>query len=493
MTVTSHTPARLNDRTAKATSVDGNGGETAQEFSVSQPTALVIDPEFRALIPPLTDDELQQLVANLEADGCLDPLKVWRRDDGQPDVLLDGHNRYDICLPRGIPFHTEPVPGIRTREEAMIWILRHQFGRRNLTPYARTELAVKLTELIAAQSKRQQGTRTDIFPNLGRGLAPIQTDREVATLAAVSHGTVHKVRRFAQEADEATKDALRRGSRSIDAVHKTLPPRRPASSATAAAAPAVPSPTPVTPAPVERPPRLQLAQRMIDLAEAMVQTLAEWRRQYPHDAVVHAFGRMEKHLTEIKDYFGRKLQEMHASYATGDAPEGAARQTEDATVGGSGEDHPHELPGEGSDALNLAGAHGVTPASLEPGVSMSVPGAAEGTAPRPAGEAEAPAADVATTPPGDSPDDSPPAGTASHGTPAQDPPAAMRPRASQASSARRDGVRRLGPSAGAGAPTGGVGATAGDVVGGSPRANAKRRRELDTLNRRGLDVPSPRH
>jgi hypothetical protein len=103
MTVTSRTPAHLNDRTAKDTSVDGNGGETAQESSADPPPALVIDPEFRALIPPLTEDEQQQLVANLEADGCLDSLKVWMRDDGQPPVLLD-----------------EPVPGIRTREEAMI-------------------------------------------------------------------------------------------------------------------------------------------------------------------------------------------------------------------------------------------------------------------------------------------------------------------------------------------------------------------------------------
>ena len=60
----------------------------------------------------------------------------------------------------------------------------------------------------------------------------------------------------------------------------------------------------------------------------------------------------------------------------------------------------------------------------------------------------------------------------------------MRPRASQASSARRDGVRRAGPGAGAEAAAGGVGAAAGDGVGGSPRENATRHRELDSLNRR---------
>ena len=186
-----------------------------------------------------------------------------------------------FCSERSIPFRTEPVPGIRTREEAMIWVLRHQCGRRNLTPYARTELAVKLTELVAAHAKQQQGTRTDLFQNSGTGLAPLHTDREVAQLAHVSHDTVHKVRRIVQEADESSKDALRQGTRSIHAVHTSLPRRRPASRTKVAATPAVTAPTPVSPSPVELPPQFRMAQRLIDLAEGMLRELAAWRRQYP--------------------------------------------------------------------------------------------------------------------------------------------------------------------------------------------------------------------
>ena len=49
-----------------------------------------IDPEFKALIPPLSADESAQLEANLVADGCRDPLVVWG------DTLIDGHNRKAI-------------------------------------------------------------------------------------------------------------------------------------------------------------------------------------------------------------------------------------------------------------------------------------------------------------------------------------------------------------------------------------------------------------
>lgn len=38
---------------------------------------ILIDEEFKALIPPLSQEERTQLEANLLADGCRDPLVVW--------------------------------------------------------------------------------------------------------------------------------------------------------------------------------------------------------------------------------------------------------------------------------------------------------------------------------------------------------------------------------------------------------------------------------
>ena len=52
---------------------------------------LIVDPEFKGLIRPLTTSEREQLEANLLADGCLDSIIVW---DG---IIVDGHNRYEIC------------------------------------------------------------------------------------------------------------------------------------------------------------------------------------------------------------------------------------------------------------------------------------------------------------------------------------------------------------------------------------------------------------
>ena len=46
---------------------------------------IVIDPEFQALIPPLQAEERKQLEANIIADGCRDPLVVWRLPKWTPD------------------------------------------------------------------------------------------------------------------------------------------------------------------------------------------------------------------------------------------------------------------------------------------------------------------------------------------------------------------------------------------------------------------------
>ena len=52
---------------------------------------LRIDPEFAEKIPPLSPEELEQLEANILAEGVvINPLIVWN------GVIVDGHNRYRI-------------------------------------------------------------------------------------------------------------------------------------------------------------------------------------------------------------------------------------------------------------------------------------------------------------------------------------------------------------------------------------------------------------
>lgn len=100
---------------------------------------LRIDPELRALIPPLTEEEKRLLEESIVSEGCRDPLVVWG------DVLIDGHNRYDICTRRDVPFRVVQRE-FADKHEAKDWIIRNQLGRRNLTREQRAYLIGKQYE-----------------------------------------------------------------------------------------------------------------------------------------------------------------------------------------------------------------------------------------------------------------------------------------------------------------------------------------------------------
>lgn len=118
-------------------------------------TDLIIDEEFKLLIPPLSAEEFYQLEENILRDGIQDPLKVWN------GILIDGHNRYAIAQKHGLNFKVTTI-NFSDRDDVKIWIIKNQFGRRNLPPYVRGELALRLKPLIAAKAKANQGERTDL-------------------------------------------------------------------------------------------------------------------------------------------------------------------------------------------------------------------------------------------------------------------------------------------------------------------------------------------
>ena len=75
-----------------------------------------IDREFQALIAPLKPEERRQLEANIVAEGCCrDALVVWN------GILLDGHNRLEICTRLHIPYRTSNIE-LPNREAAKLWI-----------------------------------------------------------------------------------------------------------------------------------------------------------------------------------------------------------------------------------------------------------------------------------------------------------------------------------------------------------------------------------
>ena len=152
-----------------------------------------IKKEYKTLIPPLSPEEYQYLEENILKDGVREPLVVWG------DILIDGHNRYEICQKHGITYKTVNKD-FESDEEAERWIILNQFGRRNLTKFQRSELALKLKPMLAAQAKERQkiycGNQYDKKSGLRQNSVQVQkgkTSDDIAKIAGVSRDTISKV------------------------------------------------------------------------------------------------------------------------------------------------------------------------------------------------------------------------------------------------------------------------------------------------------------
>lgn len=170
-----------------------------------------IDDEFKNLIPPLADDEFQQLEENLLRDGIQDSLKTWR------GILIDGHNRYQIAQKHGLPFKVTEME-FADRDAVKMWIVQNQFGRRNVNRFSRGELALKLEPSIAAQAKANQQLSEGRGKKGLANLPNLNTRDELAKIAGVSSRLMAMIQYLVEHAADEIKVALRADKLTINSA-----------------------------------------------------------------------------------------------------------------------------------------------------------------------------------------------------------------------------------------------------------------------------------
>jgi DNA modification methylase len=173
---------------------------------------------------PLTGEEYAQLETSLLADGCRDFLVLWR------GLLLDGHNRLEICNRHGIPYDTVDIE-LPDRESAKLWIEENQIGRRNLSTDQRAAVAYRLMQRRVAISKRQRATKAGASHGSDRNLVvhgatkiqgqPRQRERTARQLQ-ISTRKIREIARLAKTYPEIV-DRIASGEVSLrDARESTL-------------------------------------------------------------------------------------------------------------------------------------------------------------------------------------------------------------------------------------------------------------------------------
>lgn len=173
-----------------------------------------IKEEFKQLIPPLTSEEYKQLEANCIEEGIREKILVWN------EYIIDGHNRYEIAQNNNLEFKTESK-SFNSEDEVKEWMILNQFGRRNLSNYQRSVLALQLEDVFKAKAKEKQKEAGGAVRQKS-DKAVIDTKKELSKVAAVSHDTIAKVKKIQEKAPEEIKAKLATGEVSINAAYKEI-------------------------------------------------------------------------------------------------------------------------------------------------------------------------------------------------------------------------------------------------------------------------------
>lgn len=188
---------------------------TGIEYSSTEHTPVVLQ-EMAELLPPLSEEQLTTLEADLLCNGCYSPVIV-----NEDMVVVDGHNRQQLCEKHGIPYRMAMF-SFEDLLEAKQWALDTQKGRRNLEKWELGKIALKLRPEIEVRAKTNMAAGGQAYRPSEEGLAtlpnlpPVNTRKELADTVGLGERTMGKVMQIDQHAPDVVKEALDKKELSIN-------------------------------------------------------------------------------------------------------------------------------------------------------------------------------------------------------------------------------------------------------------------------------------
>jgi N6-adenosine-specific RNA methylase IME4 len=176
-----------------------------------------INENFKRLIPALTQEEYKQLEDNILKEGIREKIITWN------GYIIDGHNRYEISQKWGLDCQSESMH-FKDEDEVKEWMILNQFGRRNLSNYQRSVLALELEEVFSKKAKENQAIqyKGNSLKQISAEVKPIETRKELSKVANVSHDTISKVKHIEAKATPEVKQKLSTGEVSINQVYQEI-------------------------------------------------------------------------------------------------------------------------------------------------------------------------------------------------------------------------------------------------------------------------------
>jgi len=170
-----------------------------------------INEEYKKLLPSLPREEYYALKESVRQDGLHFPIII-----NEESVILDGHNRFEICNELGM----EPKFEERNFENPLLekrFVIESNLKRRHLTTFQKVEMALPLLEIEKELAKERMLNGT-LASNGTRGKAT----ENVAKTVGVSTRTLERAKKIIEKGSEELKERVRRGKTSITYAYKKV-------------------------------------------------------------------------------------------------------------------------------------------------------------------------------------------------------------------------------------------------------------------------------
>ena len=150
---------------------------------------IIIDGEISSRLWKLEPDEYENLKQALIKEGCREPLIIWN------NILIDGHNRYEICKAFDVEFRTIEKH-FNNKNEALKWIDTNQLSRRNLLDWQRTILYGRISNTYKLPEGNSQLRQNVVVKN----------QQDIADELGVSTRTLQRAEKYTKAYDKVVDE-----------------------------------------------------------------------------------------------------------------------------------------------------------------------------------------------------------------------------------------------------------------------------------------------
>jgi len=191
-------------------------------------TQLKIHP-VAALFPPLTDQEFQQLVADIKTNGQHVPITLTA--DGK--TIVDGINRWKACKLAGVEAKFRNLPKSYDETETINFIISANMRRRDLAAGQKAMIGLEIAPHLEAAAKERKvsgkgadgsggrGKQKNLVPQEGQGKRAARVVDQVAKASGVGHNTVSKAKKVKTHSPTLAADVAA-GKVSLNDAHKQV-------------------------------------------------------------------------------------------------------------------------------------------------------------------------------------------------------------------------------------------------------------------------------